>query len=138
MSSLGRTVLGRFAFAARFAGLLSVGLLAALQSQAQYPGQVAKSSKESPALRSVAVLEWTGEAGKPKASRIVPVTVLDGGQLQDGGIYLARPQPLAVSGGVEYELQQNGKAVGLFDVQNAGTGARFVGGLWIVEASAGR
>jgi hypothetical protein len=88
---------------------------------------VAKSAKDSPTLRSIAVLEWTGEAGKPKASRIVPVTVLDGGQLQDGGIYLARPQPLAVSGGVEYELQQNGKAVGLFDVQNAGQ----VQGSWV-------
>jgi hypothetical protein len=127
VSSLGRTVFRRFAFAARFAGLLLVGLLAALECRAQYPGQVAKSAKDSPTLRSIAVLEWTGEAGKPKASRIVPVTVLDGGQLQDGGIYLARPQPLAVSGGVEYELQQNGKAVGLFDVQNAGQ----VQGSWV-------
>jgi hypothetical protein len=87
---------------------------------AQYPGQVTKSSKDSPELRAIAVLEWTGDAGKPKTSRLVPVAVLDGGQLQDGGIYLARPQPLALAGEVEYELQQNGKPIGLFDIHNAG------------------
>ena len=87
---------------------------------AQYPGQVAKSGKEAPELRSIAVLEWTGEAGTPRASRLVPVAVLDQGQLQDGAIYLARPQPLALAGGVEYELQQNGLPVGLFDIKNAG------------------
>jgi hypothetical protein len=86
---------------------------------------VTKTSKEAPELRAIAVLEWTGEAGSPKACRLVPVAVLDGrriegDQLQDGGIYLARPQPLALAGEVEYELQQNGKPIGLFDIKNAG------------------
>ena len=54
----------------------------------------------------------------------MPVAVLDGtriegDQLQDGGIYLARPQPLALAGEVEYELEQNGKPIGLFDIRNA-------------------
>src|ERR1039458_5552719 len=103
--------------------LALAGLLLALPSAAQYPGQVAKSSQESPELRAIAVLEWTGEVGKPKASRLVPVAVLDGGlllgseplngQLQDGGIYLARPVPLALAGAVEDGLQQNGKPGGL-------------------------
>ena len=70
--------------------------------------------------RSIAVLEWTGDLAKPKASRLVPVAVLDGGILEDGGIYLARPQPLALSGEVEYELDQDGKPVGLYDIKNAG------------------
>jgi hypothetical protein len=87
---------------------------------AQYPGQVAKDTKKSPELRAVAVLEWTGEAGKPKACRIVPVTVLDQGQLQDGGVYLARPQPMALAGEVEYELKDNGRTIGLFDIEHAG------------------
>jgi hypothetical protein len=95
-------------------------LLAALPACAQYPGQVAKNSKDTPELRSVAVLEWTGEAGKPKASRLVPVAVLEGGELQDGGIYLARPEPLALAPEVEYELEKDGKPVGLFDIQHAG------------------
>jgi hypothetical protein len=100
--------------------LASVSLLIALPLWAQYPGQVTKTSKNAPELRSIAVLEWTGEAGNPKASRLVPVAVLDGGQLQDGGIYLARPEPLALAGEVEYELEQNGKPVGLFEIKNAG------------------
>ncbi|MGP8226859.1 MAG: hypothetical protein ACLQGT_11995 [Terracidiphilus sp.] len=100
--------------------LAAVSLLIALPLGAQYPGQVTRTSKDAPELRSIAVLEWTGEAGNPKTSRLVPVAVLDDGQLQDGGIYLARPEPLALAGEVEYELEQNGKPVGLFDIKNAG------------------
>jgi hypothetical protein len=95
-------------------------LLATVQAWSQYPGQVAKSTKDTPELRAIAVLEWTGELGKPKASRLVPVAVLDQGQLQDGTIYLARPEPLALAGEVEYELQQDGKPVGLYDIRNSG------------------
>ncbi|HME59574.1 MAG TPA: hypothetical protein VKF63_14610 [Terracidiphilus sp.] len=100
-------------------------LLSALPLIAQYPGQVTKTSHDAPVLRSIAVLEWTGEPGHPKTSRLVPVAVFDGSriegdQLQDGGIYMARPQPLALSGEVEYELQQNGHPLGLFDIKNAG------------------
>jgi hypothetical protein len=106
-------------------GILALLLLSALPLSAQYPGQVTKTSKDAPQLRSIAVLEWTGEAGHPKTSRLVPVAILDGSrlegnQLQDAGLYLARPQPLALSGEVEYELQKNGKPVGLFDIKNAG------------------
>ena len=100
--------------------LAVVGLIATLPCWAQYPGQVTKNSKESPELRAISVLEWTGDAGKPKTSRLVPVAVLDGGQLEDGGIYLARPEPLALAGEVEYELQQDGKPLGLFDIRNSG------------------
>jgi hypothetical protein len=49
----------------------------------------------------------------------VPVTVYDGEQLQDGGVYLARPAPLAVEGGVEYILQRDGARIGLFDIDSA-------------------
>ena len=97
-----------------------MALLCALPAAAQYVGQLSKSDKDKPELRSIAVLEWTGDPGKPKASRLVPVTILDGGELQDGGIYLARPQPLALAGEVEYELQQDGKPLGLFDIENTG------------------
>ncbi|HXR38941.1 MAG TPA: hypothetical protein VN776_07605 [Terracidiphilus sp.] len=104
----------------RTALALAAGLLVALPALAQYPGQVSKGGKDTPELRAIAVLEWTGDEGKPKASRLVPVTVLDGGELQDGGIYLARPEPMAVFPEVEYELQQNGQPVGLYDISNAG------------------
>jgi hypothetical protein len=104
----------------RTGAALAAGLLAALPAVAQYPGQVSKNDKEKPELRSIAVLEWTGDEGEPKASRLVPVAVLDGGELQDGGIYLARPEPMAVFPEVEYELEQNGQPVGLYDIASAG------------------
>jgi hypothetical protein len=100
--------------------VVALAAVLALHAYGQYPGQVAKDKKDKPELRAIAVLEWTGDAQNPKASRLVPVAVLDGGQLQDGSIYLARPEPMAVAPEVEYELQLDGKPVGLFDVHNAG------------------
>jgi len=111
------TLRGSYIFLRRLAVLVA---LAPLLAWCQYPGQVTKASKDAPELRAVAVLEWTGEAAHPKASRMVPVCVYDNGELQDGGIYLARPQPLALISQVEYELQENGKPVGLFDIKSAG------------------
>ncbi len=100
--------------------LLTVfGCVATLPAIAQYPGQITKKDN-APELRAVGVLEWTGDEGKPKFSRLVPVTVFDGQELQDGSVYLARPQPMAVEGGVEYVLQQDGKRIGLFDINDAG------------------
>ena len=87
---------------------------------AQYPGQLKKESKSAPDLRAVGVLEWTGDPGKPKTSRLVPITVFNGENLQDGGVYLARPQPMALEMGVEYVLEENGKPIGLYDIRNAG------------------
>lgn len=87
---------------------------------AQYPGQVSEHSKKTPALRAVAVLEWTGDPGKPKTSRLVPISIYDGTQLQDAGVYMARPQPLALDPQVEYQLKKDGKTIGLFDIKNAG------------------
>jgi hypothetical protein len=102
------------------AALVAACLAAALPAAAQYVGKVSEGKKEAPELRSIAVLEWTGEAGSPKTSRLVPVAVLDAGQLQDGGVYLARPEPLALGPQVEYQLQQDGQPIGLFDIRNAG------------------
>lgn len=99
---------------------LTAGVMVPVLAVAQYPGQITKKGKDTPDLRAVAVLEWTGDLGKPKACRIVPITVYDGEKLQDAAVYLARPQPLALSGEVEYELKDNGKTVGLFDIENAG------------------
>ena len=93
--------------------------LIASTALAQYPGQVQKKSKDTPTLRAVAVLEWTGDIGKPKKSRLVPIALFDGDALQDASIYMARPHPLALAGEVEYELQKNGAPVGLFDIKNS-------------------
>ena len=99
--------------------LVAAGLAAAQPGRAQYPGQIANAAKDTPELRAIAVMEWTGDADRPKASRIVPVCIYDGRNLQDAGVYLAHPEPLALESGVEYELQRSGRPVGLFQVENA-------------------
>jgi len=101
-------------------GVGCIFALAATAAFAQYPGRIAKSDKPAPTLRAVSVLEWVGDPGKPSASRLVPVSVYDGAQLNDGAIYLNRPEPLALAGGTEYELQSGGKATRLFDVSSSG------------------
>ena len=102
-------------------------LLAAAAACAQYPGQITKKSKDTPDLRAIGVLEWTGDEGKPKTSRLVPITVYDGEALQDGNVYLARPQPMALASEVEYELEKNGQPIGLYDIKHAGQEQ----GLWV-------
>jgi hypothetical protein len=107
-------------------------VVASLPATAQYPGQITKPDKNTPTLRAVAVLEWTGDPDHPKASRLVPVSVFDGQELEDAGVYLARPEPLALEGEVEYQLLRDGKPVGLFDVENSGReqGSWFGYGKW--------
>ena len=100
-------------------GAACVACFASVSLWAQYPGLVTKKSN-TPQLRAVAVLEWTGEAGKPKACRIIPISIFDGEKLNDAGIYLARPEPLALAGEVEYQLKDQGKTIGLFDIKNTG------------------
>src|SRR5450432_3163887 len=82
--------------------MLALIVLTALPASAQYPGSPARRADAGPSepkLRSTAVLEWIGDPGKPGKSRIVPIAVYDGQRYQDGGLYLAKPEPLAVMGG---------------------------------------
>src|SRR3954453_740621 len=103
--------------------LLALGLLLPWQAPAQT--HAAKTAKPQE-LRAVGVLEWIGEAGKPSASRLIPVAVFTGDRYQDAGVYLARPEPLAVQRDTEYELQQGGVPKGRFDVYNAAS----LEGIW--------
>ncbi len=98
---------------------LAVLAVLAATAWAQYPGRVESKKKTAPTVRAVAVLEWTGEVGKPSASRIIPISVFDGEKYQPGGLYLAKPEPLALEPGTEYVLQDAGVARGLFDVNTA-------------------
>lgn len=112
----------------------SLALAAALLgcfASAQYPGQIEKKSKDTPTLRAIGVLEWTGDEGKPKTSRLVPIAVYDGQALQDASVYLARPMPLALASEVEYELEQNGRPIGLYDIKAAGQDQ----GMWVGHGS---
>jgi hypothetical protein len=98
---------------------LALWLALAMPTWAQYPGHVESAKKAAPTIRAIAVLEWTGEMGKPKASRIIPISVFDGEQYQPGGLYLAKPEPLALQPGTEYVLQDAGVSRGLFDINTA-------------------
>ncbi|HVN94376.1 MAG TPA: hypothetical protein VMT38_11795 [Terracidiphilus sp.] len=102
-------------------------LVSALPAPAQYPGQIAKPDTNAPDMRAVAVYEYTGDESHPKAARMVPVCIFDGQQLNDAGVYLAQPEPLALESDVEYQLQRDGKPIGIFDID---TSAREQGG-WV-------
>jgi hypothetical protein len=96
--------------------------------RAQYPGHVDMQQKAAATstLRAVAVLEWTGDRNHPNATRLVPVSLFDGEHLQDGALYLARPVPLALDSGTEYEVEGSGLPQGWFDIE----GAREIGDDW--------
>jgi hypothetical protein len=111
-------LVGRSHFGARLPLALLAASACALAASAQYPGQVS-GSNSAPNLRAVSVYEWTGDEQHPKASRLIPITVFDGQQLQDGGIYLASPAPVSLETDVEYQLKDDGKNVGLYVVETA-------------------
>jgi hypothetical protein len=115
-------------------GSVLVGLaalaLAAASAAAQYPGQVT-TGKSAPVLRAVGVFEWTGDEQHPKASRLIPVSVFDGQQLQDGGLYLSQPEPLALESEVEYLLKKDGRNTGVFVVDEAAQ----VQGSWVGQGT---
>lgn len=98
---------------------------------AQYPGHVNKDTASGPTLRATGVFEWTGDLDKPKAGRLIPLTVWDGQQYQPGGLYLAQPAPITVLTGTVYELEQAGTPKGLFSVN----GAENLDGSWIAIGS---
>ena len=91
-------------------------LVFTLPAPAQYPGQIAKPETNAPDLRAVAVFEWTGDEAHPKAGRLVPVCIYDGQDLNDAGVYLTQPEPLALQSDIEYQLQHDGQPSGLFDI----------------------
>jgi hypothetical protein len=112
--------------------LLGVGTAAIVVSgsvalRGQYQGHIDTQKKATTAtLRSIAVLEWTGDRNHPNATRLVPVSLFDGVHLQDAALYLARPVPLALDSGTEYEVQGSGLPQGWFDI----AGAREIGNDW--------
>jgi hypothetical protein len=110
------------------AGTAAIAFGCVVVLRAQYPGHIDTQQKAAPTatLRSVAVLEWTGDRSHPSATRLVPVSLFDGEHLQDAGLYLARPVPLALDSGTEYEIEGSGLPQGWFDI----AGAREIGDDW--------
>ena len=70
-------------------------------------------------VRAVAVYEWTGELTKPTASRLVPVTIFINKQLQDAGVYLARPVPFVLEKGTVFEVEKAGIKTGTVELSYA-------------------
>ncbi|HEX4036875.1 MAG TPA: hypothetical protein VHX37_02355 [Acidobacteriaceae bacterium] len=125
MSRVGTKLRGRPLAAALAAAAMAGSTAPAL---AQYPGHVNENQQSgTPHLRATAVLEYTGQLGKIKESRLVPIAVWDGMQYQPGSLYLAQPAPLAVVSGTQYELESAGRPQGFFNVRDA----EDLAGLWI-------
>ncbi len=93
---------------------LMAGVLAATAQ-----AQMHKVARPETVVRAVGVYEWTGDLAKPKGERLVPVTIFIEGQVQDAGVYLARPVPMALGPGTVYELDDAGVEKGLVDLKEA-------------------
>ncbi len=110
------------------ASIAGVAAACALPAYAQYPGHVDEAKQQNGThLRATAILEYTGDLGKIKESRLVPIVIWDGMQYQPGGLYLAQPAPLAVLSGTQYELETAGKPKGFFNIKDS----EDLAGLWI-------
>ena len=82
-------------------------------------GQTHKVTKPESVVRAVGVYEWTGDIAKPKASRLIPVSLYIEGHIEDAGVYVARPVPFALLTGNVYELQDAGIAKGTLELSYA-------------------
>jgi hypothetical protein len=78
--------------------------------------QTHKVAKPESVVRAVGIYEWTGDLAKPKASRLIPVSLYIEGHIEDAGIYIARPVPFALVTGNVYELQDAGIAKGTLEL----------------------
>ena len=82
-------------------------------------GQTHKVTAPESVVRAVGVYEWTGDLTKPKASRLIPVSLFIEGHIEDAGVYIARPVPFALLTGNVYELQDAGIAKGTLELAYA-------------------
>lgn len=79
--------------------------------------QMHKVAKPDQVTRAVALYEYVGDDPiKPKAARLIPVSLFIGGHYEDAGIYLARPVPFALESGIRYDLQKSGVPKNVFDL----------------------
>lgn len=81
--------------------------------------QTHRVEKPQAVVRAVGVYEWTGDIAKPDASRLIPVTIYIDSQLQDAGVYLARPVPFALETGTIFDLDQAGIVKGTVELSFA-------------------
>lgn len=80
------------------------------------PGQMHRVAAPERVTRAVAVYEYVGDPQHPKAARLIPVSLFIGDHFEDADVYLARPIPFALDGGLRYELQRAGVRQDYLDV----------------------
>ncbi len=93
--------------------ILAAALLA---PPALLPAQMHRVAAPEQVTRAVAVYEYVGDVQHPKAARLIPISLFIGGHFEDAGVYLARPIPFALDGGLRYELQHAGVRQNFLDV----------------------
>jgi hypothetical protein len=91
-------------------------LLVVLTAAGWARAQTHAVKKPETVVRAVAVYEWTGDEAKPTASRLVPVSIFINSQMEDAGVYLARPVPFALDRGTIFEAQQAGEPKGTIEL----------------------
>ena len=72
------------------------------------PAQMHKVEKPDQVTRAVGVYEYVGDLTKPRAARLIPVSLFIGGHFEDAAVYMARPIPFALDTGLRYELMESG------------------------------
>ena len=98
----------------RLAGILAAFAVAGSPVAAFAQTHVVK--KPETVVRAVGVFEWTGDEARPTASRFVPVSVFIDNQLEDAGIYMARPVPFALYTGTIFEVLKSGLPEGTIEL----------------------
>ncbi len=78
-----------------------------------------KVAQPEEVVRAVGVYEWVGDRAKPTANRLIPVSLFIDGELQDAGVYLARPVPFALDRGTIYEIDRAGVPEGTLSLAYA-------------------
>jgi hypothetical protein len=94
----------------------AVLVVAALVAGGLARAQTHAVKKPETVVRAIAVYEWTGDEAKPTASRLVPVSIFINSQMEDAGVYMARPVPFALDRGTIFEAQQAGEPKGTLEL----------------------
>jgi hypothetical protein len=102
----------------RRATILGLCLLAAT-AHAPLAAQTHKVAAPEKVTRALAVYEYTGDLAKPDAARLVPISIFIDSQLEDAGVYLAKPVPFALDAGIVYSIERAGDPIGTLDLDYA-------------------
>ena len=87
---------------------IALALIATLTAHATVRAQMHKVATPDQVTRAVGVYEYVGDLTKPRAARLIPISLFIGGHFEDAAVYMARPIPFALDTGLRYELMESG------------------------------